>query len=163
MRVAILLLATAVCSSAEFRRIEIDFEGTGCASCAESLPERLKRVRGVERAEVDLDRNRVTVHLEPGNKTRLAPVVSRITQDGTKIRRVETVARGTITRQGSALSFQLSEVNETYHLRAPESASPFNAEDGVLYEIGGVVSGIEPGAEPTLQAESIGAVPAESQ
>jgi copper chaperone CopZ len=163
MRLTILLLATTLAASAEFRRIDIDFEGTGCASCAESLPERLKRVRGVESAEVDLDRNRVTVHLEPGNKTRLAPLVSRITQDGTKIRRVEAVARGTIARQSGELRFQLSGLNEAYRLRAVEGASPIQPQDGTLYEVGGVLSGIEPGAEPTLETGSIEAVPAESR
>jgi copper chaperone CopZ len=158
MRWAILLLAAAVSANAEFRQIDIDFEGTGCASCAESLPERLKRVRGVESATVDLGRSRVSVHFEPGNKARLAPVVSRITQDGTKIRRVETVARGKITRQGDNLVFELTGSSETYQLRPAEGAPPLNPKDGLLYDIQGVLSGIEPGAETILEAQSMDAV-----
>jgi len=163
MRLAILLLAAALSASAEFRRVEVDFEGTGCASCAESLPARLGRVRGVESVEVDLSRNRVTIRLQAGNKTRLAPLVSRITQDGTKIRRVETVVRGKIARQGDGLSLLPSGLTETYRLRPGERASRLNPQNEVLYEIRGVFSDAEPGAESSLEAESIEALPAESR
>lgn len=160
MRLAILLLVTALSAKAEFRRVEVDFEGTGCASCAESLPGRLERVRGVESVEVDLDRSRVTIQLAAGNKARLAPLFSRITQDGTKIRRVETLVRGKIARQDGKLSFQPSGLTETYHLRQAEGASRLNPLDEALYEIRGVISEIEPGAESILTADSIEAVPA---
>lgn len=160
MRLAILLLAAALSASAEFRRVEVDFEGTGCVSCVESLPGRLERVRGVESVEVDLARNRVTIRLEAGNKVRLAPLFSRITQDGTKIRRVETVGRGTIARQGDELRFQPSGLTETYRMRPVEGASRLNPQDGVMYEIRGVLSEIDLGAESMLEAQSIEAVPA---
>jgi copper chaperone CopZ len=160
MRVAILLLAAALCASAEFRRVEVDFEGTGCVSCAESLPGRLGRVRGVEDVKVDLDRSRVAIQLAAENKVRLGPLLARITQDGTKIRRVETVVRGKIAHEGSAWNFQPSGLTETYHLRPAEGAARLNPQDEMLYEIAGAVSGIEPGAEPILEAQSIEAVPA---
>ena len=154
MRLAILLLATALSASAEFRQVEVDFEGTGCVSCAESMPGRLERVRGVEKVEVDLDRSRLSIHLEAGNKARLGPLLSRVTQDGTKIRRVEAVVRGTISQQGSAANFQPSGLTETYLLKLAAGASKLKPQDGVLYEIEGVVSGIEPGGDAALEAQA---------
>ena len=163
MRVAILLLAAALSASAEFRRVELDFEGTGCASCVESLPDRLGRVRGVENVAVDLERNRISVHLASGNKTRLAPLISRITQDGTKILRVEVVVLGAIARQGEQLTFQPSGFTETYQLRPARGAARLNPQDEVLYEVRGVLSGIDAGAESILEAEFIETAPAEKR
>jgi hypothetical protein len=50
-------------------------------------------VRGVENVEVDMERNRATIHLAEGNKARLGPLFSRITQDGTKIRASARIKR----------------------------------------------------------------------
>jgi copper chaperone CopZ len=161
MRLAIVLLVTALSASAEFRRVEVDFQGIDCVSCVESLPGRLERVRGVEAVEVDLDRSRVTVRLEAGNRARLAPLLSRITQDGTKILRVEAVVRGKITQHGETLGCQPTGLTETYRLQFAEGASRLNPQDGALYEIRGVVSEIEPGAEPVLAVESVETVAAE--
>jgi copper chaperone CopZ len=163
LRLAILLLAAVVSAHAEFRRVEVEFEGTGCASCAESLPERLKRVRGVERVEVDLERNRVTIQLESGNKTRLAPLFSRITQDGTKIRRVETVARGKIAQQGAELVLQPGGLTETYRLRPAEGVPRISPQAEATYEVRGVFSEAEPGADSILEVQSLETVPAQTQ
>lgn len=154
-----LLLVTVLSASAEFRRVVMDFQGTGCVSCAESLPDRLGRVRGVENVEVDLDRSRVTVHLAAGNKARLAPLVSRVTQDGTKILRVEVVAFGAITQQGDTLEFQPGGLSESYRLE-PAGDTPRSApQAGTVYEIRGSFPEGEPGPDSILKAESITAAP----
>jgi copper chaperone CopZ len=158
MRLAVILLLAAFSANAEFRRVDVDFEGTGCVSCAESLPDRLKRVRGVQSVEVDLDRNRVTIQLESGNKARLAPLFSRITQDGTKIRRVETVVIGKVVAQGDDLAFQPSGLVETYRLRPAEGVR-ISPQAEAAYEIRGVVVQAAAGGESILEAQSIEAVP----
>ncbi len=163
MRFAILLLATALGASGEFRQVVVDFEGTGCVSCAESLPGRLGRVRGVEKADVDLDHNRLTIGLAAGNKTRLGPLLSRITQDGTKIRRVEALVRGRIIEAGATPGFQPSGLTETYLLEPAADASKVAPQEDVLYEVRGVVSRIEPGADAVIAVQSIEAIPSEKQ
>jgi copper chaperone CopZ len=161
MRLAILLLASTLGASAEFRQVTVDLEGVDCAACLESLPGRLERVRGMETVGIDVDLRRVTMRLAAGNEVRLAPLLARLTQGGTKIRRVETVVRGAITRQDDKLAFQPAGLAETYRLQPAENASLLRPQDEVLYEIRGYVSGIEPGAEPVLEAKSIEAVAAE--
>jgi copper chaperone CopZ len=161
--ISILVLAIVTPARAEFRQIEVTFEGTGCISCAESLPGRLERVRGVKEVRLDLDRSTVAIKLEAGNKVRLAPLLARITQDGTKVRRVEASSRGTIERQGEGFRFQPAGLSEVYRLKTAGSAPPLNPRDGALYEVRGVVTDFEPGSEAMLEAASVQAVPAESR
>lgn len=155
MRFAVLLLASALPLCAQFARIEIDFQDTGCASCIESLEGRLSRVRGVERVELDAEHGRVTLHLATDNRIRLTPLLSRITQDGTKIVRTSVVARGTITavQEGHVLEF--SGLGQSYALRFGENVLKGEPQEGVIYEVEARVSGTEPGDVPLLMAESI--------
>ena len=56
------VLATLPCT-AQFRSMKIWFSGTGCASCTESLGERMKRVHGVESAQVDAQEGTLDLQL----------------------------------------------------------------------------------------------------
>ena len=73
-------------------------------------------MRGVERVEIDAERGVATLHLAPGNRVRLTPLLSRITQDGTKILRTEVEAKGTIVNNAPGLVFQTSGLKQTYRL-----------------------------------------------
>jgi hypothetical protein len=155
------MLVFAVASArAEFLRVEVAFQGTDCISCTESLQGRLERVRGVETVTLDLDRSVVTMQLEAANKVRLAPLLSRITQDGTKISRTEVVVRGTITRQDEGYRFQPAGLREVYRLALPEGDAKLELREDSEYEIRGTASEVEPGGEPVIQIVSASAVKA---
>jgi copper chaperone CopZ len=158
MRLAILLLAPALAAHAEFARVEVTFQGTECLSCTESLQGRLERVRGVETVAVDLERSIVTMDLETGNNVRLAPLLSRITQDGTKISRIEVVVTGTVARQEGKLRFHPDGLREAYRLQHSSSAPKPELQSDSRYEIRGTVSEVEPGAEAVI--EILSAAPA---
>src|SRR5215471_3449753 len=93
MKLALLVLL-AVPSWAQFRSMELTFEGIGCASCMESLPGRVGRIRGVESATVDAQRGVLKVQLAEQNRVRLEQIRDMIEQDGTKVK------AATITVQG---------------------------------------------------------------
>jgi copper chaperone CopZ len=87
-------------ASAQFREIDIRFEGIGCASCLESLPGRLKRMRGVESVKVDAQRSIVELRLAAENRVRLEQVRDAIEQDGTKAMSARVVVQGIVEREG---------------------------------------------------------------
>lgn len=154
MRAAILLLVTGLAAHAEFLRIEVTFQGTDCISCTKSLQGRLERVRAVASVALDLERSIVTMDLEAENKVRLAPLLSRITQDGTKILRIDAVAKGAIARQEGKLRFQPAGLQETYRLRLPAEDSKRQPQPDSLYEIRGTILEFEPGADALIEAVS---------
>lgn len=138
----------------EFLRIDVSFDDIGCASCIESLEERLRRARGVERVEIDPAKRAAAIHLEPGNRVRLTPLLSRITQDGTKILRTRAEARGTISGGAQSYTFQPSGLAQTLRLQLP-SGGPDTFEDGMMYQVTGEIIEPGPGGEAMLAAEKI--------
>ncbi|MDA1314669.1 MAG: hypothetical protein O2968_15120 [Acidobacteria bacterium] len=155
MRFAALLLASALPLCAQFVRIEVAFEDTGCASCIESLEGRLGRVRGIERVELDAEHGLVTLHLAADNRVRLTPLLSRITQDGTKITRTVVVARGTITAGAEGHAIEFAGPAQSYALRFDRNVLKGEPQKGVIYKVKASVSRTGAGEVPLLTAESI--------
>ncbi len=151
----VVLAAVAAPGQAEFLRLDVTFEGIGCASCIESLERRLLRMRGVEQVEVDTARGLATLRLEPENRVRLESVISRITQDGTKVLRTRFTARGTILQGDQGPLFEPSGLKRTYRLQLGDQAVGFHPSPGVVYEVRGVAPASEPGAQPVIAVESI--------
>jgi copper chaperone CopZ len=94
-RIALFLAATTGCF-AQWSNLVLHFEGIGCASCIESLPERLKRVRGISTAEVDAAKGQLRIQLAEGNRVRMEQLRDFIGQDGTKVVRAEVDGRGVV-------------------------------------------------------------------
>ena len=67
---------------AEFRQVEIKVSGLECASCAESLPKTLERMRGVESASMDAKAGLVLVKLKAGNKLPFEDLRDKLKQAG---------------------------------------------------------------------------------
>ncbi len=160
MRLAVLLLLAALPLSAEFLRIDVAFEDIGCAACVDSLEGRLARVRGVERVEIDSKRGVATLQLALKNRVRLRTLLSRITQDGTKIARIEVIALGSIGTSATGFIFELSGLAERYALNFDAKATagqpqPEQAYSAPTYKVQGIVSSMEVGTRVVLQVTSI--------
>ncbi|MEZ5352992.1 MAG: heavy metal-associated domain-containing protein [Bryobacteraceae bacterium] len=132
---AALLAAPA---SAQFRKIDIAFEGIGCASCVESLPPRMKRIRGVETAQVDAAKGTLTLTLAPENRVRLEQVRDAIQQDGTKAKSAAVEARGQIVKSDAGWTLQFPR-GVSYSLSGPLSG---DLSPG-LKTITGTVAGLQ--------------------
>lgn len=93
-RICLLVFLPAGAAVAQFSFIELRFEGVGCAPCIESMPERMKRLRGVESASVDAAKGLLTVKLAQQNRVRVEQIRDAIEQDGTKARSATVQIRG---------------------------------------------------------------------
>ncbi len=109
-----LLLLAALPALAQVRSIEVTFEGMGCASCIESMPARMKRMRGVESAAVEGNVLKITLAAE--NRVRIEQVRDAIEQDGTKARKAVSVLKGEVAREGEKWVLRIG--GATYPLKS---------------------------------------------
>jgi hypothetical protein len=113
------ILATLPCA-AQFRTMKIWFSGTGCASCTESLSERMKRVRGVESAQVNAQEGTLDLRLAPQNRVRLEQIRDFIEQDGTKATRAVVRVNGEVEKLGDRWFLRPPGVSTTYEIAGPD-------------------------------------------
>lgn len=111
-----LLLAFVVPVCAQLRVVEIAFEGIGCASCIESMPARVSRFRGVEGATVDVAKAVLTIKFAPANRVRVEQLRDAVEQDGTKVRKIDLQAAGTVEKDGGRWIFRIEGNPATYEL-----------------------------------------------
>jgi copper chaperone CopZ len=71
IKVSMSLLALAACCHAQLESVDIRVSGLDCASCAESIEKRLKRVRGVDSASLDSSTGTVRIALAADNSVKL--------------------------------------------------------------------------------------------
>ncbi|MBX9600711.1 MAG: hypothetical protein K2X35_06900 [Bryobacteraceae bacterium] len=101
---------------AEFLALRVEFQGTDCQQCTESLPDRMMRVRGMESAK--LEGNALLVlKLGEGNRVRLEQLRDLIQQDGTKVIAAEVEVRGEVSGP------ELKSGNAVYGLKGREVAA----------------------------------------
>ena len=118
MRVVWLMLLGALPCAAQFRSIEITFQGIGCVSCIESMPERLQRLRGVEKVTVDVKSSTLKIRLAEQNRVRLEQVRDMIEQDGTKTKNAVVQIKGELTQQDGKWKLQAAGVSASYSVEA---------------------------------------------
>ncbi len=111
------LLAFSIPVFAQFRSIEIRFEGINCASCVESLPTRLARVRGVESAKVE--GSVLRVKLAEVNRVRVEQIRDFVEQDGTKAKHATVVVKGAVEKEGDKWVLKPAGVPGDYQLNWP--------------------------------------------
>jgi cation transport ATPase len=121
MKLLPLLFLTALPSLAQFRSIEVTFEGIGCASCMESLPARIERLRGVESATVDAQQGILKIRLAEQNRVRLEQVRDMIEQDGTKTKTAVVTVKGELSQTDGKWVLQPPSLPSAYEV---EAASP---------------------------------------
>lgn len=97
---------------AEFLRIEVTVRDMNCQSCSESLASILKRMRGVETAEMDYQAATVLVRLAPQNRLSVEQIwdaIKRVgfTPAGTRVEVRGVVAGGRI---------EVREANKIYQI-----------------------------------------------
>jgi hypothetical protein len=123
MKLLLLSLITALPSLAQFVSIDITFEGIGCASCMESLPERMKRLRGVESAKVDVEHGTLQVRLAAVNRVKLEQVRDMIEQDGTKTKQASVQVKGELALQDGKWVLKPGE-SASYRVEGVAPAAP---------------------------------------
>lgn len=122
-RFVLLFALAAPPAAAQFRYIKIWFAGTGCESCTQSMPDRARRLRGVESAKVDAREGTLEIELAASNRVRLEQVRDLIQQDGTKATRAAIRASGEVSQEEGRWILKLTGVASTYELHGPNLAA----------------------------------------
>jgi copper chaperone CopZ len=109
---------------AEFRQVEIKVSGLDCASCAESLPKVLARMRGVESAAMDDKAGLVTVKLKTGNKVALEDLRDKLKQAGYTPGDARIHATGALVSEEGKWRFQPAGLSRSYAVALPDAWKP---------------------------------------
>lgn len=146
MKLALFSIMAALPCLAQFRLIEIKFEGVGCAGCIDSLPSRMQRLRGVESAVVDVDRGILKVHLATQNRVRLEQVRDLIEQDGTKTVQAAVRVKGDLAKLDAKWLLRPKELSTSYEVES-KAAAPLSPG---AYLVVGVVTRLRSGSGPIV-------------
>jgi copper chaperone CopZ len=84
MRFLVLFLVAAALQ-AEYMRVEMDFGGMNCASCADFIKNKLTKNPGVHSVSVDDAKGTLVVALNAGNTVKLSQIRDFVQQSGYKI------------------------------------------------------------------------------
>ena len=156
----LLFILFAAPLAAQLRSADLTFEGINCASCVESLPARIQRMRGVESAKVDGAKGILSVKLAAENRVRLEQIRDAIEQDGTKARRATISAKGALIEQAGRWLFKLPNSGSQFEvlLDAAAPSAQYSLKAGATM-ISGTVKNLRPAAGPmALSPSSIEAI-----
>lgn len=128
IRIGFALLTLAAPAAAQLREVVITLAPTECAQCTESLPARMRRVRGVAGAEMQADPARVVVRLEPDNRVRLTRLLDVARQDGTGVKAVRLTALGEAFEQAGAWRFRVLPGDAVLEWKGAAPAQPGRCE-----------------------------------
>jgi hypothetical protein len=129
------LLVMLGCESAraEFLRIEQSLASLDCASCAESLATRMKRLRGVESAATTPD-GFVRIELKPDNTVRLETVRDLVKGGGFTPHEARVRVRGTAVETGGRWEFQVTGLDQSYPLERSPDLGPLRSGQRIVAE-----------------------------
>jgi copper chaperone CopZ len=135
-RIAVLLICAALARStarAEFFHIEVFIRDMNCESCSETLAASLKRMRGVEKAEVDFKAGTVRLELAEKNRTGVEQVWDAIKRVGFTPGETTVRVRGAL----KASKLEVAEIGKTFEIQFNSSA---RAPEGDSVELTGVIT-----------------------
>ena len=147
----LLFILFAAPLAAQLRSADLTFEGINCASCVESLPARIQRMRGVESAKVDAAKGILSVKLAAENRVRLEQIRDAIEQDGTKARQATISAKGTLVEQAGRWLFKLPNGGSQFEvlLDAAAPSAQYSLKAGATM-ISGTVKILRPESGPLV-------------
>ncbi len=116
----ILLLAglAAGAAPAQFLHFEVFIRDMNCEPCSDSLAGAFKKMRGVDRVNVDFKAGTVALGLADQNRIGVDPVWDAIKRVGFTPGETKVVVRGSV----KASKLEVAEINKTFELdgKAPE-------------------------------------------
>lgn len=116
---AILLMAFT--ARAEFLRIKVSVRDMDCESCSVNLEGAFKRIRGVDKAEVDYKARTIRIELAEKNRVGVDQIWDAVKRVGFTPGDTKVTVRGAV--KGSKL--EVPEIGKTFEIdgKAPESDS----------------------------------------
>jgi len=106
---------------AEFLRIEVFISDMNCEPCSENLAGSLKRIRGVEKAEVDFKAAKIRLELSEKNRAGVEQVWDAIKRVGFTPGETKVTVRGAV----KASKIEVPEIGKTFEVegQAPQGDS----------------------------------------
>ena len=156
-RVAAVLLCGAGCARAEFVRIEQSLTQLDCASCAESLAARLKRLRGVESAGLGAG-GFVWLELKPDNTIRLETIRDLAKGGGFTPGEARVRVRGKALEREGKWWLEIAGLDQTYRLDLGPGVGPPRPGQRIVAE-GVVAPPAAPGTPPVVRVTAIESEP----
>jgi copper chaperone CopZ len=105
--VVVLWMRLSTPAIGDLRQLEVTVLGMDCAVCAHGIARTLKRLDGVERAEVSLNRGTATITCRLDNTLTLGEISRAIRQNGFRPRQARVTAIGQLSLRDSVLIFEL--------------------------------------------------------
>ena len=144
MGLPLILIALAVPVWAQLGSLELSFTGIECASCLDSLPARILRMRGVESAHVDASNQILAVKFAAGNRIRLEQIRDAIEQDGTRVRRASLTVRGGLGEEAGRWVLKLPNGSQfEISLDGAPPSAQYSLKPGAV-SVSGVVGNLRP-------------------
>ena len=156
LKFTLLLIAAAGLASAEFRRIELEVRDMDCASCVVSLRNSLKKIKGIESADLSPERGSAILTLLADNKISLDRVRDAIKGAGFTPRMATVIVRGkAITDQGK-WEFEVEGLHQTYLLVASDDKLIGELKKGGLMTIEATAPHqLDPHSQQSLQVRKL--------
>ena len=144
----VLTLLAPAAASAEFLRIEQSLTALDCASCAQSLAGRMKRMRGVESAELTPD-GFLRLELKRDNTVRLETIRDLAKGGGFTPKEAKVKVRGKAVETGGKWELQIEGLDQSYSLERAPGLPALSSGQRILAD--GVILPAEPRVTPILQ------------
>ena len=141
--------------AAQLRSVDLSFTGIECASCLDSLPGRIQRLRGVESAQVHAAKQTVAVKLAGQNRIRLEQIRDAIEQDGTKVREATLTVTGVLGEAEAGSGRWLLQLPNGAQFEVSVDGGPPSAQYALKpgrAAISGTIANVRPAAGPMVIA-----------
>ncbi len=112
-------LLFALLPVAEFLHVEQSVTGLECASCAESAPKNLKKIKGVTSATFRTEDSVAVLELAPGNTVALAEIRDAVKRMGYTPAAAKITARGELRKSGEKWTLLVTGAADEYPLETP--------------------------------------------
>jgi copper chaperone CopZ len=158
LRLLIAAVLVSIPSQAEFRRIQYTVAGMDCVSCVDSLTKRLKRIRGVDSAELNVQKGTAVLELARGNAVKLDLIRDEIKGAGFTPREARVVVRGKAVTADGRWRFEVEGSGQVYGLSAArnELIAVLQQKSGHAVTIDAVAAvPSDPHSMPTLEATAV--------
>ena len=114
-RIAIFLMLVGA-ARGEFLQIEVFMRDMNCPSCTDSMAAAFKRLRGVEKVEIDQDHGSVRLELAKPNRISVEQVWDTVKRIGFTPGETRVAVHGNVKKDGARTSIEVTELGRTYEI-----------------------------------------------
>jgi cation transport ATPase len=149
-------LFVSLTAHAQYQQVNLTVFGMDCAPCAHAIHVSMKGIQGVNTVDVDLNTGLVSVKLSPGNNASMRQFNEAVEKNGFTHKDANIIAKGKITGNAAALSFEVAETRDRFVLKPGSTSSDLAPLIGKTVLVAGTLPQAAKGKVPdTLRYSSI--------